>query len=139
VPSTALEARIAATRLARGVARDYRHGYGVALRVDASAIEFIQRHLRTLLVDEAAADAGANWEMVRHGALLSEIFARTLGGEWVDVASSDLFRWAMLVPPAARTYPFERVHRFVTLGHTERDIVGDYLELVERSRTDATR
>ena len=46
----------------------------------------------------------------------SEVIARVIGGAWVDIASTDLFEWAMFVPPSSRVWPFARVARFATQG-----------------------
>ena len=62
------------------------------------------------------------WELRRHGALLSEVIARKLGGTWVDVGPSEPGYWAMLVSPGMRTHPIGRVYRFVSLGQRERDL-----------------
>ena len=40
----------------------------------------------------------------------------------------------MLVPPATRTFPVGRVHRFFALGNEEKDLVGYCLELESRVR-----
>ena len=77
---------------------------------------------------------------MRHGAFLSELIARRLGGAWVEVQSRDAGTWAMLVPSRSRpdelvrVWPFGRVLRFVAMGHRERDLVSYYLELEGRSR-----
>jgi hypothetical protein len=138
VPTNALEARIAATRAARDLGRDYRLWYGTALRTDALAVDAMQRHLLLRFGGKAETslnDADAVWELTRHGALLSEILARGLGAEWIDVRPTEPAYWAMLVPPSTRTWPIARVYRFVTHGHRERDLVSYYLDLDARART----
>jgi hypothetical protein len=74
-------------------------------------------------------DARLRDELFRHGALLSEILARTLRASWVDVSPSEPGFWAMLVPPATRTFPIGRVHRFFTVGTEEKDLVAYCLDL----------
>jgi hypothetical protein len=131
------EVRIVSTRFARTVGRDYREKYGVKLRMDAQAIESMQRHLIAKWGALGLNSPEATWDVRRHGALLSEILARTLDAEWVDVAPSEIGYWAMFVPPRTRTWPFGRVYRFLTLGHREKDLVSYYLDLVARARDGA--
>jgi hypothetical protein len=132
VPRTPLEARVMFTQLARELARDYRLWYGSALRTDTLAIDAMQRHLRRMGEEGRTKGPAAMWELQRHGAMLSEILARALGAVWVDVAPSELGYWAMLVPPATRTWPFGRLYRFLTMGHREKDLVSYYLDLDAR-------
>ncbi len=134
VPRKPHEVRIACTRMARELARDYRLWYGTRLRTDALAVEAMQRHLLSRWPDGKLTGQDAAWELRRHGALLSEILARALHGYWVDVAPSEIGYWAMFVPPGTRTWPFGRIYRFVTLGHRERDLVGYYLEVHARAK-----
>jgi hypothetical protein len=134
VPSTPEEVRIACTRMARELARDYRLWYGSRLQTNAIAIEIMQRHLLSRWPDGQLEGDDATWELRRHGALLSEILARALGGEWTDVKPTEIGYWAMFVPPGTRTWPFGRVVRFVSMGYKEKDLVGYYLELVARAR-----
>jgi hypothetical protein len=134
LPKTPLQARIALTRLARDLARDYRLGYGKALRCNVLAIDAMQQHLVHRFGGASVADPAVAWELRRHGALLSEIIARALGGAWVDVGPSEPGFWAMSVLPSLRTFPIGRVYRFVALGHRERDLVGYYLDLEARVR-----
>lgn len=133
-PVTPTQARVAMTRLARDLARDYRLAYGKTLRCDVMAIETMQQRLLARFEEADITDPGVAWELRRHGALVSEVIARTLGGQWVDVSPSEPGYWAMLVPPSTRTYPVGRVYRFVSLGHRERDLVGHFLALDERAR-----
>jgi hypothetical protein len=133
-PKTALEARIAFTRIARDVGRDYRLFYGTTLKTDWIAVDAMQRHLRGRFGQTREADARLRDELFRHGALLSEIIARTLHASWVDITPSEPGYWAMLVPPATRTFPVGRVHRFFALGNEEKDLVGYCLELESRAR-----
>lgn len=132
-PKTPLEARIAFTRIARDVGRDYRLFYGTTLRTDWGAVDAMQRHLRGRFGQSRDADARLLDELFRHGALLSEILARTLAAAWVDVSPSEAGYWAMFVPPATRTFPIGRVHRFFAVGREEKDLVGYCLELESRA------
>ncbi len=116
-------ARIRMTELARDLARDYRLAYGVTLQTDAGAIEAMQRHLAR------RAGAATEEELTRHGALLSEILARTLGAYWIDTAPPKVGRWSMIVPPRARVWPIGRVYRFVERGAADGDLVEFYREL----------
>jgi len=134
LPTTALQARVAMTRLARDLARDYRLWYAKTLRCNVMAVEAMQQHISNRFTGAPISDPGVAWELRRHGALLSEIAARALGGDWVDVAPSEPGYWEMLVPPATRTRPIGRVYRFVALGNRERDLVSYYLDLEARVR-----
>jgi hypothetical protein len=83
---------------------------------------------RTITTVEEAVDVR------KHGALLSEILARTFDAFWVDIAPSDLGYWAMVVPPDTRVWPFGRILRLISMQHKERDLVAYYLELQSRAR-----
>jgi hypothetical protein len=133
-PTTPLQARIAMTRLARTIGRDYRLWYGSTLRCNVIAIDLMQRHLIQRYSGASLADPKTTSELLRHGALLSEIIARALGGVWIDVGPSECGYWAMSVPPATRFWPIGRIYRFVALGHLERDLVAYYLDLEKRVR-----
>ncbi len=128
------EVRIVSTRFARLIGREYREKYGVQLRTDATAVEFMQKHLLERWGHTGINGPEATWDVRRHGALLSEILARSLGAAWVDVSPTEIGYWAMFVPPRTRTWPFGRVHRFLSLGHREKDLVSYYLDLVTRAR-----
>jgi hypothetical protein len=134
VPKTALHVRIAMTRLARDLARDYRLWYGKSLRCNVLAVDAMQQHLAHRLAGAPISEPGVAWELRRHGALLSEILARALGAIWVDIAPSEPGYWAMLIPPATRSWPIGRVYRFLALGQRERDLVSYYLDLEARVR-----
>jgi hypothetical protein len=138
-PTTPLQARIAMTRLARTIGRDYRLWYGASLRCNVIAIDLMQRHLVQRYSGASLADPKTTSELLRHGALLSEIVARALGGVWIDVGPSECGYWAMNVPPATRFWPIGRVYRFVALGHLERDLVAYYLDLEKRVRGGVVR
>ncbi len=134
-PATPGQMRIAMTRQARTLGRDYRLWYGTTLKTNALAIEAMQRHLRRRFADGADAkalqvtDAKLERELTRHGALLSEILARILGAEWVDVSGDEPGRWAMVLTPSLRVWPIGRVYRFFRQGHREADLVAFYLDL----------
>jgi hypothetical protein len=133
-PITPIQVRTAMTRLARSLARDYRLWYGTTLRCNVLAVDAVQRHLVQRYSGAQLNDPRVLSELQRHGALVSEIFARALGAEWVDIAPSEPGYWAMFVPPATRCWPIGRVYRFVALGHSQRDLVSYYLEVEARHR-----
>ena len=138
LPRGELQARIAMTRLARDVGRDYRLWYGTALKTDLLAIDAMQRHLRRRFSGETTREGDARRlekELLRHGALLSEILARRLGAEWVDVAQPHPGQWVMIVLPNERISPIGRVYRFVREGQQASDLVAFYLELETHSKT----
>ena len=125
---TPAQAHVAMTRLARALARDYRLAYGTTLKTDPMAIEAMQRHLR-----RRGGEAPRDKELLRHGALFSEILARSLGATWEDV-EGDPTRWVMVVPPSTRVSPIARVMRFFERGHRESDLVAFFLELERSAR-----
>jgi hypothetical protein len=133
-PSTPIQARTAMIRLARSLARDYRLWYGTTLRCNVLAVDVMQRHLAQRYEGAALADPKVVAELQRHGALLSEILARAVGADWVDIAPTEPGYWAMLAPPSTRCWPIGRVYRFVALGHTERDLVDYYLDIEARCK-----
>jgi hypothetical protein len=135
VPSTAMEARVQFTHLARDLGREYRERFGIELWTDLRGIETMQMVLREDFKDRSIESATEAIRVRRYGAFLSEVLARTLGAEWVDVAPTELGYWAMLVPPETRIWPFGRVLRLIAMGTKERDLVSYYLELEARSRT----
>jgi hypothetical protein len=132
LPHTIADARVLFTRLSRELGRDYKAQYGIELRTDLRSIEIMQRHLTERFPDDEITREDQALEIRRHGAFLSEILARNLGAEWIDVGLSEVGYWAMNVPPATRVWPFGRVLRFVAMGHNERDLVSYYLELERR-------
>jgi hypothetical protein len=134
LPRTPLQARIALTRLSRDLARDYRLAYGKTLRCNALAVDAMQQHLTHRFAGATLSDHGVTWELRRHGALVSEILARALGGVWVDIGPSEPGYWSMSILPGLVTYPIGRVYRFVALGNRERDLVDYFLELEGRVR-----
>jgi len=134
LPRTPLQARITMTRLSRDLARDYRLWYGKEMRCNVLAIDAMQQHLSHRFAGAPISDESVAWELRRHGALLSEILARCLGAEWVDIGPTEPGYWAMLVPPDSRSYPIGRVYRFISLGNRARDLVSYYMDLEARGR-----
>jgi hypothetical protein len=131
-PETPDQARVAMTRLSRTLGRDYRLWYGTTLMTNAIAIEAMQRHLRRRFSDASSDPKLAKKlenELMRHGALLSEILARSLGATWVDLSGDQPGRWAMVLYPDVRVWPIGRVYRFFQKGHHEADLVAFFLEL----------
>lgn len=139
-PRTPHVARLACTRLARELARDLRERHGVDLQDDVDGLEIAQRFLRETFVDGRVRTEADEHEVMRYGALLSELIARRLGGRWVDVEPADAGTWAMIVTSKSRPeevlriWPFGRVLRFLVMGHKERDLVSYYLELEARRK-----
>jgi len=134
LPSSVIDARVQFTFLARDLAREYQEERGATLRVDLASIEAMQAYLferypkgRITTVEEAV-------DVRKHGALLSEILARTFDAFWVDIAPSDFGYWAMVVPPDTRVWPFGRILRLIAMHHKERDLVSYYLELQARAK-----
>ena len=134
LPKSILEARIAFTLLSRELGLDYRLKRGIDLRADVSGIEAMQAVLLETFPDHTIRTAEDAYELRRHGALLSEILARRLDAEWLDISPNELGYWAMIVPPETRVWPFGRVARLVEMGHKERDLVSYYFELQSRIR-----
>ncbi len=140
LPRSPTAGRTACTFLARELGRELRLRHGVELQDDVDGLEIAQRYLREAFVDGRVKSPADEREILRHGAFLSELVARRLGGEWVDVQGHDAGTWAMLVPVRSRPgevlriWPFGRVLRFVVMGHKERDLVSYYLELEARAR-----
>jgi len=130
------EVRLRMTQLARELARDYRLAYGTTLKTDPIAIEAMQRHLRRRIGDAKTEERrrGLETELLRHGALLSEILARSLGAQWIETSGDEPGRWSMLVPPATRVSPIGRVQRFFEQGPRESDLVAFYFELERSAR-----
>jgi hypothetical protein len=133
LPRTPLEARARFTAEARELARRYRLE-GIELRLESRALAAAQGHLarrfpaRTVSTPEDAREAHV------HGALLSELLARVLDAEWVDIAPSELGYWAMRVPlkdgGSKRVWPFGRVLRFIATGGDD-DLVAFFRRLRE--------
>lgn len=134
LPRNVLDARIQFTHLSRELGREYRLNRRVELRADATGIEAMQRYLHEAFPNHAIETPEEALEVRRHGAFLSEILARSLGAEWVDIGPSELGYWAMIVPPGTRIWPFARIIRLIAMGHRERDLVSYYLELQTRAK-----
>ncbi|HSO40777.1 MAG TPA: hypothetical protein VLT33_49970 [Labilithrix sp.] len=134
LPKSVLEARVAFTLLARELGLDYRLKRGIELRADVSGIEAMQSVLLESFPDHVIRTAEDAYELRRHGALLSEILARRLEAEWIDISPNELGYWAMIVPPDTRVWPFARVARLVEMGHRERDLVSFFFEIQGRAR-----
>lgn len=133
VPRSVLEARATFTKLARTLGREYRARRGVTLTTGVRGVEAMQAVLLDLFPDhEVHTDEQADL-VAAHGALFSEILARTLGAEWFDLEGSDVMSWSMIVPPDARVWPFARIARLVAMGHRERDLVATFLEVSTRA------
>jgi hypothetical protein len=130
------DVRLRMTQMARELARDYRLAYGTTLKTDPIAIEAMQRHLRRRVGDAKTEERrrGLETELMRHGALLSEILARTLGARWIEAVGDEAGGWSMMVPPATRVWPIGRVYRFFEQGPRESDLVAFYFELEKSSR-----
>ncbi len=133
-PRSAIAARIYFTHLARELGREYRTRHGVELWTDVRGIELVQAGLRDDFPNGTVTTPEQIRSLERHGAFLAEVLARSLGAEWTDVAPTEMGYWAMTVPPSTRVWPFGRVHRWVVMGHKERDLVSYYLELEARAR-----
>jgi hypothetical protein len=136
-PTDPLGARIFMTRLSRELGRDYRIWYGTTLKTDLLAVDTMQRHLRRRFPEgpmDAKEAHTLEVELTRHGAFLSEILARSLGAEWVDLSSEHPGHWAMVVPPDIRVWPIGRVYRFYRQGHRESDLVAFLMELEAHAR-----
>lgn len=134
LPKSVLEARVAFTQLARELGLDYRLKRGIELRADVSGIEAMQAVLLEAFPEHTIRSPEDAYELRRHGALLSEILARRLEAEWIDISPNELGYWAMIVPPDTRVWPFGRVARLIEMGHKERDLVSYFLELSSRAR-----
>lgn len=133
LPSSVFDARVQFTMLARELGSDYRRRRGIELRTDTTGIEAMQSFLWERFPVHVVRNSDDAMEIRRHGALLSEILARRLDAEWVDISNDEVGRWAMIVPPDTRVWPFGRVARLVQMGHRERDLVSYFLELQSRA------
>ncbi len=135
-PIGPIEARIAMTRLSRELGRQYRHRYAMGLTVDAAGIEAMQHHLLRRLAElrcDQSSAALLEAELTRHGAFLSEILARRLGAEWLEVGDAYPTDWAMRVGPGFRVWPVWRIHNFLRQRWDGRGaLVSFYVELQAR-------
>jgi hypothetical protein len=109
------------TRLSRQLGRDYRVRFGIVLSVDARGIRGMESGIRR---DDRRRDRGSRHDLeglvMRHGALLSEIFARRLGAEWVEVDGPPA-DWSMQISPDIRVWPVWRVQNLLRLEWTSGD------------------
>jgi hypothetical protein len=135
-PTGHIEARIAMTRLSRELGWHYRQRYAVKLTVDAAGIEAMQYHLLRRVAETRSDEpsrALLEAELTRHGALLSEILARRLGAEWLEVGDAYPTDWAMRVGPGFRVWPVWRIHNFLRQRWDGRGaLVAFYLHLQAR-------
>jgi hypothetical protein len=135
-PRDPTHVRILLIRLAREVGSEYARLYGVTLRTDAIAVERMQRHLSAQLdrAQNGEIDARAlAREILRHGALLGEIFARSLDAVWTDLAGPQPAHWEMNLTPEIAVRPVDRVRRYLQHQNRERDLVALYMDL-DRTR-----
>ena len=135
VPSTPLEARIRFTLESRELGRRYRRESGVELRLEPRALPVLQRRLAEQFPQRVVTTPEEAREAELHGALLSELLARVLDAEWVDISPSELGYWAMVVPVRGgggvkRVWPFGRILRFIASGG-EDDLVAFFRKLRE--------
>jgi hypothetical protein len=132
-PRTPLEARVRCTIWARQLARQYRVEQRIVLRLDGDALHALQQHLVIRFPERAVRTPEEAHEAELHGALISELLARTLDAEWVDIAPSDLGYWAMAIPlpdgRVRRVWPFGRVLRVI--AGADDDLAGYYKRLRE--------
>lgn len=133
LPKTPLAARVAFTLLSRELGAEYRKKHATALLCDLRGLEAMQGHLFETFPDHAIKNDLELHDVRKHGAFLSEVLARVLDAQWIDVSSPDLGHWAMVVPPNTRVWPFGRVMRLVAKGHKERDLVSYFFELEKRA------
>jgi len=137
-PTCVLEARVQNTLLARELGLTYRAARGVELRADLSGIEHMQAYLFRRFAGGVVDTPEGAREAQLHGAFLSEILARRLGAEWIDLSAHEPGHWEMVVAPGTRVWPFGRVSRLIVKGHKERDLVSYFLEL-ESKRNRSSR
>jgi hypothetical protein len=129
-----VEARIAMTRLARELGREYRCRYSIRLTVDAAGIEAMQYHLLRRLAEaqfDETSETTLDADATRHGALLSEILARKLGAAWLRVGAGHPTDWSMRLPPGYRVWPVWRIHNFLRQPWGGRGALLDFYELVQ--------
>jgi hypothetical protein len=134
VPRSVLEARIQFTMLTRELGARYQSRQGIELRMDLSGLEAVQHYLAESYPKHVVQSPEEAYDMRMHGAFMSELLARTLDADWIDIDNADLGHWVMLVPADARVHPFGRVLRYVAQGARERDLVSFYFELQTRKR-----
>ena len=135
VPRNPLEARARFTMESRELARRYRREEGLELRLEPRALLLLQRRLVDRFPNRLVTTPDEAREAELHGAFLSELLARLLDAEWVDVSPSELGYWAMVIPAKGssvgkRVWPFGRVLRFVSSGG-EDDLAAFFRKLRE--------
>ena len=133
LPRTVIDARIAFIHWSRELGREYKTRYAVTLSTDISGVQEMQRHLRSRFPHRTVTTDDDALEVRRHGAFLSEVFARSFGAHWVDIGPSEIGYWAMQIPPALRVWPFGRILRFITMAE-DNDLVEYYAEIADRVR-----
>ncbi len=109
VPQNVSEARVLHTCLTRSLGRRYRERWGLVLRADRSGIVLAQAGLRARLPVRAITCAEDARIVLEHGAFASEIFARTFGAVWTDIAPRELGAWQMSTAGGATVRPFGQV------------------------------
>jgi hypothetical protein len=138
-PRTPASARVFCTMLTRELGRELRTRHAVEVSSSLEGLELAQRFLRERMGEGRPPSRDDERELLRNGAFVSELLARRLGARWIDLESESSSRWAMGVPTERgdeiiRIWPFARVHRFVNMGHRERDLVSYALELEVRTQ-----
>jgi hypothetical protein len=134
LPTNVHEARVTFTMWSRELGKKMRERHGTDLRTDVISIETMQRFIHERFPRGRVETDADRQSAALFGALLSEILARRLGAQWVDIGPTELGYWAMVIAPTTRVHPFGRVLRFIHMGHRERDLVSYYLELETRQR-----
>jgi hypothetical protein len=134
LPRSVIEARIQFIMLTRELGARYQSRQGLDLRMDLSGLEAVQHYLAEAYPKHVVRSPEEAYDLRMHGAFLSELLARTLDADWIDIDHQDLGHWVMLVPSDARVHPFGRVLRYVAQGARERDLVSFYFELQTRKR-----
>ncbi|HEY2510837.1 MAG TPA: hypothetical protein VGI39_08275, partial [Polyangiaceae bacterium] len=135
VPRTPLEARARFTLESRELGRRYRREEGLELRLEPRALPLLQRRLTDHFPSRLVTTPEEAREAELHGAFLSELMARLLDAEWVDLSPSELGYWAMVIPAKGssvgkRVWPFGRVLRFISSGG-EDDLAAFFRKLRE--------
>lgn len=127
------DARVQCVAMARELGRLYRMQHGIVLRTDVPSLEHMQTQLLERYHGRGVKTQSAAMDVQRHGAVLAEMLARSLGARWTDIAPSELGYWEMTVAPGLRVWPFARVLRLISMGAKERDLVSYFLELYARA------
>ncbi len=127
------DARVQCVAMARELGRLYRMQHGIVLRTDVPSLEHMQTQLLERYHGRGVKTQSAAMDVQRHGAVLAETLARSLGARWTDIAPSELGYWEMTVAPGLRVWPFARVLRLISMGAKERDLVSYFLELYARA------